>query len=351
MGFIEEIKGVDTPKPRPILAKRPQLSLQDYLDGIDAQDRTMIARAVTLIESKAEKHHQLSRQLLQKILPKSGKSIRIGITGLPGAGKSTFIDAFGTMLCKMGYKLAVLAIDPSSTHSGGSILGDKTRMENLILQENCFIRPTASGGVMGGVNRRTREAMLLLEAAGYDVIFVETVGVGQNEASVRSMVDFFMLLTLTGGGDDLQNIKKGVIENADALVINKADGNNINAAERLKVDLNNALHYLMPATKGWESKAVTCSALNGTGLEALWKIIESFKSKTQSSGVFVERRNDQLIYWVKSMVQERLLAQFFNHPQIKERFEAKKEEVLGGQTLATTAADDLINAYLNTLKK
>ena len=321
------------------------LSIDDYVKGVLENNRTILARAITLIESNSPKHKDFAQAVLQKLLPHTGKAIRIGITGVPGAGKSSFIEAFGTMLCEQGHKVAVLAVDPSSSITRGSILGDKTRMERLSVHQNSFIRPSPSSGTLGGVTRKTRETMLACEAAGFDVILVETVGVGQSEATVRSMVDFFLLLTITGAGDELQNIKKGVIELADAIVINKADGDNIFAAENLASEFNRALHYLVHYTKGWETKAYTCSAITGAGIRELWDLVNAFEKATKSSGQFVTRRQEQLLEWVDNMVIEDIKTKFYQNNAVKELLPTLQDQVLKGELPATSAALQLLEAF------
>jgi LAO/AO transport system kinase len=264
---------------------------------------------------------------------------------VPGAGKSTFIEAFGILLCEMGYKVAVLAVDPSSTVTGGSILGDKTRMENLARHPNAFIRPSPSGGTLGGVHRKTRETVIACEAAGYDVLLIETVGVGQSEVMVRGMVDFFMLLALTGAGDELQGMKKGIMELADAIIINKADGENVTLARKTCREYNQILHFLLPATKGWQTKAFTCSALHGTGLEALWSVIQKFKEKGEESGVFTERRHLQEKEWLYSMIREKLENAFFDHPGVKRILPFLQASVIKGDVPVSKAVDSLFQEF------
>lgn len=325
--------------------KRKALRTQEYVDGVRAGDRTLIGRTITLIESNAPDHLDQAQEILQALLPHTGNSIRIGITGVPGAGKSTFIDAFGNMLCEEGHRVAVLAVDPSSTVTRGSILGDKTRMERLTRQANSFIRPSPSGGALGGVSRKSRETQLICEAAGYDVILIETVGVGQSEATVRSMSDFFLLLTLTGAGDELQNIKRGVIENADAVFVNKADGNNRQAARRLQSEFNQALHYLTSPTPGWSPQAFCVSAVTGEGLPEVWNVIRRFQEMTQQSGFFEERRKNQIREWVMSMVQGRLESMFLNDPGVKAQMPSVMEAVDHAELPATSAALKLLQRF------
>ncbi len=325
--------------------KQKALSADDYADGVLKNDRTLLARTITLIESNSQAHHQLSQEVLKKVLSKTGNSIRIGITGVPGAGKSTFIETLGLYLIKHGHKVAVLAVDPSSTVTKGSILGDKTRMENLSKEPNAFIRPSPSSGTLGGVTRKSRETILVCEAAGYNVVLIETVGVGQSEVTVRSMVDLFLLLQIAGAGDELQGIKKGVIELADALLVNKADGDNEKKAEMAKSEYSNALHYLQPATKGWQTNAYTCSALTGKGIPELWDLIQKFEKTTKESGAFAERRKQQSIEWVYSLIEEGLKNNFYNHEKIKEKLPELRNEILDEKILPTKAAENLLELF------
>lgn len=330
------------------MKKRPQLSVDDYVNGVLKNERTLLARTITLIESNSPQHQELSQQVLSKLLPKSGNSIRIGITGFPGAGKSTLIETLGVYLIEQGYKVAVLTVDPSSSVTKGSILGDKTRMEKLSREPDCFIRPSPSGGALGGVARKSRETITVCEAAGYDVILIETVGVGQNEITVRSMVDFFLLVFISGAGDELQGIKKGVIELADALLINKADGENEMRANRARAEFSMALHYLKPATKGWKTDAYTASALTGKGVEELWQLIKKFEKITKDSGIFYERRKEQSLDWTFSLIEEALKEQFYRNKDIKELLPALKENVKKGEMLPTAAAEMLLQIFGNS---
>jgi len=325
--------------------KRKPLTFEDYLRGIETRDRTVLGRAISLIESQAAAHHELATRVLRAIMPKTGNSIRVGITGAPGVGKSTLIEQLGLRLIEQGHNVAVLAIDPTSSLSGGSILGDKTRMDHLARNQNAFIRPSPSGGALGGVARKTRETMLLCEAAGYDVIIVETVGVGQNEIAVRSMVDFFLLLQIPGAGDELQGIKKGIIEICDAIFINKADGEHQQAAELARQELNTALHYLAPATAGWETRAYTCSALTGAGIDTLWATIEKFKETTMERGLFKQRRRQQAKKWLTDMVNEYLQRRFWEDETVKATLAKLEAEVESEHTPPTVAAQTLVELF------
>ncbi|MBT2684447.1 methylmalonyl Co-A mutase-associated GTPase MeaB [Bacillus sp. ISL-37] len=312
---------------------------------IKAGDRTALAKGITLIESNAEHDFQSAQSLLQRLLTDSGHSIRIGITGVPGAGKSTFIESFGSYLCDLGHKVAVLAVDPTSSLTGGSILGDKTRMERLARNPRAFIRPSPSGGKLGGVHRKTRETMLLCEAAGFDIILVETVGVGQSEVIVRDMVDFFMLLVLTGAGDELQGMKKGIMELADAVIVNKADGPNEQTAKKTKEEYNRILHFLQPATKGWQTAAMTSSALQNKGIDEIWNTISDFESFTKQSGIFSERRRFQTKEWLNDMIIDQLQANFFHHPAIKNLLPKVENEVISGNRPVASGVEELFRAF------
>jgi LAO/AO transport system kinase len=321
------------------------LTAQEYLDGVLAGDRTTLARAITLVESNAAAHQDLAQEVLTAILPHRQPSIRVGITGVPGAGKSTFIEALGTALTGAGHKVAVTTVDPSSSLTGGSILGDKTRMEKLAADPDAFIRPSPSGGTLGGVARKTRETIMLFEAAGYDVILVETVGVGQSEVQVRSMVDFFLLVLLSGAGDELQGLKKGVMEIADAILVNKADGKGKQAAELARAGFEQVLHYLRPATPGWATGAFTCSALTGEGIKGIWRVVETFIGMTRAAGVFDARRADQERQWVRAMVREGLDDLFHAHPGVRKAQMELEEQVASGTLPATTAARRLLDLF------
>ena len=325
--------------------KRKNLTTDDYVNGVLGFNRNILARAITLIESNNSNHHDTAQEVLKKLLPHSGKSLRIGITGVPGAGKSTLIEALGMYLIKQGHKVAVLTVDPSSTVTKGSILGDKTRMENLSKERNCFIRPSPSGGTLGGVTRKSRETITICEAAGFNIILIETVGVGQSEVTVRSMVDFFLLVLIAGGGDELQGIKRGIMELVDAILINKADGDNEKKANIAKSDYNNALHYLQPATKGWTARAFTGSALTGKGIPELWDVIRKFEKMVKHSGVFEERRADQSIEWVFRMVEDSIRYEFYNNDKIQQAIISVKEEITKEKITPTLAAEKLLRIF------
>ena len=326
-------------------ARRRDLTASQYIDGVLAGDRVLLARAITLIESNAPAHQDLAQEVLAGVLPHRVPSVRIGITGVPGAGKSTLIEDLGIRLCARGHKLAVTAVDPSSTVTGGSVLGDKTRMEKLAADPAAFIRPSPSGGTLGGVARKTRETIVLFEAAGHDVILVETVGVGQSEVMVRSMADFFLLVLIAGAGDELQGIKRGVVELADTIVINKADGAGLQAAERTRAEFERVLHYLRPATEGWTTRAVTASALSGGGVDELWSIVEQFLAATCGSGVFVRRRADQERAWVRALVEEGLRDRFAAHPAVAAARQELEDQVAAGVLPATLAARRLLELF------
>jgi LAO/AO transport system kinase len=351
-GFVMTgVEGTGGAKPKAPTAKKKKLTAKDYIDGILNGDRVILSRAITVIESNAPKHFSLGQEIIQGILPYTGKSVRVGITGVPGAGKSTFIEALGCKLCEKGHKVAVLAVDPSSSLSHGSILGDKTRMENLSKQANAFIRPSPSGGTLGGVTRKSRETMLLCEAFGYDTILVETVGVGQSETTVRSMVDFFLMVALTGAGDDLQGIKKGIMEIADAIIVNKADGDNKPKAMMARAEFEQILHYLRPSTEGWKTHAYTCSAYTGEGVMEMWDVIEDFISQMTEAGTLKARRQQQTLEWVRHMTDEHIHNLIYQNQAVIAEIEKTEALIKEGQISATMAAKNLIERIEEQLRK
>jgi LAO/AO transport system kinase len=328
--------------------RRKQPSAQELIDGILNGDKTALSRAITLVESTNPEHLEKANAIIQACLPHANKSIRIGITGVPGVGKSTFIEAFGKHLTDLGKKVAVLAVDPSSTISHGSILGDKTRMEELVKDENAFIRPSASGETLGGVARKTRETIILCEACGFDTIIIETVGVGQSETAVHSMVDFFLLLKISGAGDELQGIKRGIMEMADAIVINKADGDNINRAKLAKAEFNRALH-LFPAKKsGWIPTAATCSSYTKDGINDVWNTISDYFELVKSNHYFEEKRKDQNQFWMMETINEQLKSNFYNHPEIIKLLETNKKAVQNDEISPFAAAMILLDKYFKS---
>jgi LAO/AO transport system kinase len=323
---------------------------QHYVKGVLLGDRLTLARTITLIESTLPAHQKLARTIVDLLLPHTGAGVRIGITGVPGAGKSTYIESFGTMLTELGHRVAVLAIDPSSSRSGGSILGDKTRMEKLAVNQNAFIRPSPSGGTLGGVGRKTRETMLVCEAAGYDVVIVETVGVGQSETTVASMVDFFLVLMIAGAGDELQGIKKGVLEVADAIVINKADGDNVLRAEMARNEYQAALHMLMPGSPNWTPPVLTCSAVERTGIDKIWETILEHRSKLTACGEMSTKRKTQALDWMAFLLDEGLRQWFYTNPLVREALPTLRAEVEKKITSPSAAADTLLT-FLHDLEK
>ncbi|HNX44339.1 MAG TPA: methylmalonyl Co-A mutase-associated GTPase MeaB [Bacteroidales bacterium] len=326
-------------------ARHNLLPAGEYLDGILSGNRTILSKAITLIESSLPQHQELAQEIIAHCLPLSGNSVRLGITGVPGVGKSTFIEAFGLYLISLGHKPAILAIDPSSSRSKGSILGDKTRMEELSANENAFIRPSPSAGSLGGVARKTRETIILCEAAGFDTIMVETVGVGQSETTVHSMVDFFLLLMLAGAGDELQGIKRGIMEMADAIFINKADGDNLQKVTIALAEVRNALHFFPPAESGWQTVAGTCSAVTRSGIPAVWKAIEDYLSLTRKNGYFHHRRLEQARFTMHQSVEQQLNDRFYHDPEIKKLLHSLEHDLSTGKLSAYMAAQKLLDAW------
>ena len=318
---------------------------QPYVKGVLERNRRVLARTITLIESALPEHQALARTILDQLLPHTGKSIRLGITGVPGVGKSTFTENFGMMLIDKGLKVAVLAVDPSSQISGGSVMADKTRMERLSVEKTAYIRPSPSGGTLGGVARKTRETMLVCEAAGFDVLMIETMGVGQSETSVASMVDFFLVLMLAGAGDELQGIKKGILEIADAIAINKADGDNVENAKRAAKSYETALSLLNPSSQTWKAPVLTCSALEMTGIENIWDTVLDHKGRLEKSGELEEKRKKQALNWMWSLVDEGLKGRFYENPSIKKLLNHITREVETGVTAPTDAAFALLSLF------
>ncbi len=333
-----------TIKPKRFKKKKHEsIDIPKLASEVRAGQRTSLSKAITLIESANNEHKDQAQKLLQELLPFTGNSIRIGITGVPGAGKSSFIEAFGTMLCEMGKKVAVLAIDPSSTLSGGSILGDKTRMEELSRNKRAFVRPSPSAGTLGGVHKKSRETMLLCEAAGYDVILIETVGVGQSETYVRGMVDFFLLLVLTGAGDELQGMKKGIMELADGIIVHKSDGDNIRKAKKTVREYLQILHFLQPATPGWMSRALPVSSIEKTGLTDVWEMICQFEQAIKSSSVWDSRRLEQTKEWFHTMIRDSLIDSFFQNADRKTQVKLLEEAILRGEMTVTQGVSKLFS--------
>ncbi|MDR1225260.1 MAG: methylmalonyl Co-A mutase-associated GTPase MeaB [Tannerella sp.] len=342
-------RGVSAPTVNPYfkhLPKQKKLSVTEYIEGILKENITILSQAVTLIESSKQEHRQLAQEIIEKCLPHTGRSIRVGFTGVPGAGKSTSIDSFGMHLIRQGQKLAVLAIDPSSERSKGSILGDKTRMEALSREKNAFIRPSPTAGSLGGVARKTRETIILCEAAGFDTVFVETVGVGQSETAVHSMVDFFLLIQLAGTGDELQGIKRGIMEMADGIVINKADGDNLERAKMAAGSFRNALHLFPPTESGWIPKVLTYSGYYATGIREVWEMINEYISFTRNNGYFDKKRNEQAKYWMYESINEMLRNSFYNNPEIRETLPSMEQKVLNNEISSFVAAKQMI-AFLH----
>jgi len=325
--------------------RRRQPSVKEFLEGIRSGNRTLLSQAITLTESSLPHHSELAQEIIEKCLPWSGQSLRVGITGVPGVGKSTFIESLGMLLIRNNRKLAVLAIDPSSERSKGSILGDKTRMEELSSETGAFIRPSPSAGSLGGVARKTRETIILCEAAGYNTIFIETVGVGQSETAVHSMVDFFLLLMLAGAGDELQGIKRGIMEMADAITITKSDGENIPRAERARNEYNNAIHLFPPTESGWIPRVLTCSARTNTGIQAIWDSILEYEIFARKNGHFEKKRLDQSRYWMYETINQNLKDSFYHDRRIQKMLQKQEDRVMMGETTPFTPAKVLMEKY------
>ncbi|MFN4763265.1 methylmalonyl Co-A mutase-associated GTPase MeaB [Gillisia sp. Q332] len=334
-GSIQKIKA----------SRKKQFSGEELKDLLISGNKTALGRGITLVESNLPTHQQKAEKLIESCLPYAHKSIRIGITGVPGVGKSTFIEAFGSFLVKSGKKVAVLAVDPSSSVSHGSIMGDKTRMENLVTEENAFIRPSPSGDSLGGVARKTRESIILCEAAGFDVILIETVGVGQSETTVHSMTDFFLLLKLAGAGDELQGIKRGIIEMADAIVINKADGENLKAAREARLEFNRALHLYPPKESTWQPKVSLCSAIENTGITDVWEMISEYLKLTKKNEFFEKNRQKQNKFWLLQTINEHLKQRFYQDPHIKKTLKEQLTAIENNETTPFAAAKLLLNLH------
>ncbi|MDY0199805.1 MAG: methylmalonyl Co-A mutase-associated GTPase MeaB [Bacteroidales bacterium] len=325
--------------------RQKTFSVQHYVDGILDKDISILSQAITLIESSLPRHHEIGQKVIEQCLPHTGNSVRIGITGVPGAGKSTFIEALGGTITQSGGRLAVLAIDPSSERSKGSILGDKTRMETLCNDPNAFIRPSPSAGSLGGVARKTRESIILCEAAGFDTIFIETVGVGQSETSVHSMVDFFLLLMLSGAGDELQGIKRGIMEMADLIAITKADGENIKKAQMARIQYENALHLFPKPESGWFPQVKTCSSYTQDGIADIWESVKNYVEETKKTEYFQSRRLQQAKYWMTQSITEALKDDLFNNPSVQELIKSTEKDVLNDRISSFVAAKKIMDFY------
>lgn len=330
--------------------RKKQFTAAEFVEGIVAGDRSMLSQAVTLVESSLPEHQLIAQEVIEKCLPYAGKSVRMGITGVPGAGKSTFIEALGMYLVRDGHNLAVLAIDPSSERSKGSILGDKTRMEELSVAKNAFIRPSPSAGSLGGVARKTRESIILCEAAGFDTIFVETVGVGQSETAVHSMVDFFLLIQLAGTGDELQGIKRGIMEMADGIAINKCDGTNVEKAKVARTQFQNALHLFPAHESGWSPEAVTCSAVELNGIPQVWNMVERYIDFVKENDYFDTKRTEQSKYWMYESINEQLKANFYQNDGIRKLLLENEKKVLSNELSSFVAAKNLLDKYFGGMK-
>lgn len=339
---------VDTNAAQRFLSKnRKRPTVDEFIEGILKGNMTLLSKAITLIESSLPEHQKIAQQIIEKCLPHAGKSVRLGITGVPGAGKSTFIEALGKHITSTNHKLAVLAIDPSSERSKGSILGDKTRMEDLSNDPNAFIRPSPSAGSLGGVAHKTRETIVLCEAAGFDTIFIETVGVGQSETAVHSMVDFFLLVQIAGAGDELQGIKRGIMEMADGIVINKADGSNIDKAKLAAAEFRNALHLFPPAESGWTPQVLTCSSLYKKGIQDVWEMIIDFNSFTLKNNFFDTNRRNQAKYWMYETINNQLTDSFYGNEDIMKLIPDVENDILNDKVSSFIAAKNLLEKYFN----
>ena len=325
--------------------RRKVLTADEYVAGILNANRTILSQAITIVESSLPEHAQMAQEIVERCLPHSGKSMRIGITGVPGSGKSTFVEAMGGYLTSQGHKLAVLAIDPSSERSKGSILGDKTRMEELSANPNAFIRPSPSSGSLGGVARKTRETVFLCEAAGFDVIFIETVGVGQSETAVHSMTDFFLLLQIAGAGDELQGIKRGIMEMADLITVNKADSGNMEKAQLAQVQYQSALRLFPKPASGWAPHATISSAITHLGIDTIWDSVQQYKRLTENNGYFQRRRQQQAKYWMNETIRNSLVHQFYNNPDIEALLPEYEMKVAEDQMSSFAAARMLLDKY------
>ncbi|MCZ4317928.1 methylmalonyl Co-A mutase-associated GTPase MeaB [Aequorivita viscosa] len=347
---LNEKKGVQQPQTlntkvaeRHKSLKKKNPSVSQLVSEILNQNQTALSQAITIIESTAKKHQKQAKEIIEQCLPHANKSIRIGITGVPGVGKSTFIESFGSLLIANGKKVAVLTVDPSSSISGGSILGDKTRMEELVKAPNAFIRPSASGDTLGGVARKTRETIILCEAAGFNVILIETVGVGQSETAVHSMTDFFLLLKLAGAGDELQGIKRGIMEMADSIIINKADGDNLKAAKMAKNEFNRALHLYPAKESGWAPKTLLSSALKNEGISEIWEVVSNYFETVKSNGYFQYKRKEQNKFWLMQTVESRLKSEFYANASVKIELQKQLKAIDENKTTPFAAAEKLLS--------
>lgn len=331
--------------------QRQQYTASEFVEGIRKGDISLLSQAVTLVESSLTEHQMIAQEVIEKCLPYAGNSIRLGITGVPGAGKSTFIEALGMYFVRDNHKLAVLAIDPSSERSKGSILGDKTRMEDLSVAKNAFIRPSPSSGSLGGVARKTRESIILCEAAGFDTIFVETVGVGQSETAVHSMVDFFLLIQIAGAGDELQGIKRGIMEMADGIAINKCDGANIDKARVAKSQYQNALHLFPMPESGWTPEAITCSSIEKNGIQETWNMVERYIDFVKANNFFEYKRNSQSKYWMYETINEQLKANFYLNSEIQKMLIDSESKVLSNELSSFVAAKQMLDKYFGGMKE